>query len=116
MALVRIIAAMCERKDLAGERVGLPPEHERPVHRPEQLEHFWTSRRPKQPLAGKLDAGGMLKIDIRPPVSLSNKGGIITLLNDQGLKVHGGVVHQGASEIIQAGPSSFNGEWPASDS
>jgi hypothetical protein len=36
-----------------------------------------------------LEAGAIIKVDIQPPVALSNKGGIITLLNDQGLKVHG---------------------------
>jgi hypothetical protein len=36
-----------------------------------------------------LEAGAVMKVDVRPPVALSNKGGIITLLNDQGLKVHG---------------------------
>ncbi|MFL5586167.1 MAG: hypothetical protein ACJ797_05620 [Ktedonobacteraceae bacterium] len=28
-------------------------------------------------------------MDVQPPVQLGNKGGIITLLNAQGLKVHG---------------------------
>jgi hypothetical protein len=36
-----------------------------------------------------LDGGDILKVDIKPPVALSNKGGTITLLNDRGLKVHG---------------------------
>ena len=40
-------------------------------------------------LHGTLDGGAILKVDIKPPVALSNKGGIITLLNDRGLKVHG---------------------------
>jgi hypothetical protein len=43
----------------------------------------------KMPLAGELAAGAVLKVDIVPPVALSNKGGIITLLNQQGLKVDG---------------------------
>lgn len=43
----------------------------------------------KMPLSGMLDPGGTLRVDIQPPVALSNKGGIITLLNQNGLKVHG---------------------------
>lgn len=43
----------------------------------------------KLPLSGGLDAGAVLRVDVRPPVTLSNKGGIITLLNQDGLKVHG---------------------------
>lgn len=43
----------------------------------------------KMPLAGLLAAGAVMRVDIRPPVALSNKGGIITLLNAKGLKVHG---------------------------
>lgn len=43
----------------------------------------------KMPLSGTIEAGATLRIDIQPPVALSNKGGIITLLNQNGLKVHG---------------------------
>jgi uncharacterized protein YukJ len=43
----------------------------------------------KMPLSGTIEPGGTLRIDIQPPVALSNKGGIITLLNQNGLKVHG---------------------------
>jgi uncharacterized protein YukJ len=43
----------------------------------------------KMPLGGSLDAGAVTRIDIRPPVTLSNKGGILTVLNEKGLKVHG---------------------------
>lgn len=43
----------------------------------------------KQPLSGSLEAGAVKRVDIQAPVALSNKGGIITLLNDEGLKVHG---------------------------
>jgi uncharacterized protein YukJ len=43
----------------------------------------------KMPLTGTLEAGAVLKVEIRPPVALSNKGGIITVLNQNGLKVHG---------------------------
>ncbi|MBN9134257.1 MAG: DUF2278 family protein [Nitrosospira multiformis] len=43
----------------------------------------------KMPLSGTIEPGATLRIDIQPPVALSNKGGIITLLNQNGLKVHG---------------------------
>ncbi len=43
----------------------------------------------KMALSGTLGAGEVLKVDIKAPVALSNKGGIITLLNSKGLKVHG---------------------------
>ncbi|SCB44068.1 DUF2278 family protein [Rhizobium lusitanum] len=41
------------------------------------------------PLAGSIAAGATQVVEIHPPVALSNKGGIITLLNAQGIKVHG---------------------------
>ena len=40
-------------------------------------------------LAGTIDAGGTRVVQIATPVSLSNKGGIITLLDHRGIKVHG---------------------------
>ena len=40
-------------------------------------------------LSGSIAAGATQLIKIKPPVTLSNKGGIITLLNDKGIKVHG---------------------------
>jgi hypothetical protein len=39
------------------------------------------------PLDGTLGAGAVRTILIRPPMVLSNKGGIITLLDDRGLTV-----------------------------
>jgi hypothetical protein len=41
------------------------------------------------PLAGSLAAGEARKIDVSPNVPLSNKGGLITILNENGLKVDG---------------------------
>ena len=41
------------------------------------------------PLAGTLEPGAVVKVDISPPVVLSNKGGIISVLNRDGLKVDG---------------------------
>ena len=43
----------------------------------------------KMPLAGLLAAGTSIRVPVQPPVTLSNKGGIITLLDPQGRKVDG---------------------------
>src|SRR5215470_8069855 len=43
----------------------------------------------KQTLTGSIDAGATLQIVLSPDVQLGNKGGMITLLDDRGLKVHG---------------------------
>jgi uncharacterized protein YukJ len=43
----------------------------------------------RQPLAGVLAAGGTRAIQVEAPLALSNKGGAITLVDEQGLKVHG---------------------------
>jgi uncharacterized protein YukJ len=43
----------------------------------------------KQSLTGTIAAGVTLTVLVQPPVQLGNRGGIITLLDDQGLKVDG---------------------------
>jgi hypothetical protein len=43
----------------------------------------------KQSLTGTIAAGVTSTIAVRPPVHLGNRGGIITLLDEQGLKVDG---------------------------
>ena len=43
----------------------------------------------KQSLTGTIAAGDTLTVPVQPPVQLGNRGGIITLLDDQGLKVDG---------------------------
>jgi uncharacterized protein YukJ len=43
----------------------------------------------KQPLSGSLAAGETIRVSIAAPLQLGNKGGIITLLDNRGLKVHG---------------------------
>ena len=43
----------------------------------------------KQALTGTIAAGATLVVPVRPPVQLGNRGGIITLLDDRGLKVDG---------------------------
>jgi uncharacterized protein YukJ len=42
-----------------------------------------------QSLSGTIAAGGTLTVSVEPPVQLGNKGGIITLLDERGLKVDG---------------------------
>jgi uncharacterized protein YukJ len=52
----------------------------------------------KHTLSGTLDAGATLRISLPAGVQLGNSGGIITLLNTQGLKVHGvAYTHEQAS-------------------
>jgi uncharacterized protein YukJ len=46
-------------------------------------------QRNKMPLSGAIPKGATHQVAVRPPVQLSNSGGIITLLNDRGIKVHG---------------------------
>ncbi len=43
----------------------------------------------KQRLSGTIAAGATMVVRVTPPVQLGNQGGIITLLNPPGLKVHG---------------------------
>lgn len=40
-------------------------------------------------LTGNIPAGGTRVFEVRPELALSNKGGIITLVNEKGIKVHG---------------------------
>ncbi len=42
-----------------------------------------------QPLGGVIPAGETLRVAVESPLSLSNQGGLITLLDDRGVKVHG---------------------------
>ncbi len=52
----------------------------------------WTiadKQKQKMPLTGIIAAGATLAVPIVRPVALSNKGGIITLLDSRGIKVHG---------------------------
>jgi uncharacterized protein YukJ len=43
----------------------------------------------KMSLRGKLGAGQTLRVEVQAPMKLSNQGGIITLLDPQGRKIHG---------------------------
>ena len=86
--LVRIVAAMVNSKQSPEkEWVHLLNTSDRVI----SLDgwHLADKQKMKMPLSGKLDPSATLRVDISPPVALSNKGGIITLLNQHGLKVHG---------------------------
>ncbi len=43
----------------------------------------------KMPLSGSIPKGGTLQVSVEMPMQLSNSGGIITLLNNRGVKIHG---------------------------
>ncbi len=52
----------------------------------------WTlasSATSRMPLDGQIDAGRTLAIAVAPPLTLSNKGGILSILDRAGLKIHG---------------------------
>jgi hypothetical protein len=53
--------------------------------------HLADKQKARMPLSGTLDPGITLRVDVKPPVALSTKGDIITLLllNQNGLKVQG---------------------------
>lgn len=48
-----------------------------------------NKQKQRQPLTGSIGAGAALRVKMSPQVPLSNQGGIITLLNPDGLKVDG---------------------------
>lgn len=47
------------------------------------------TQKQRLPLADVLKAGATRAVQIRQPLALSNKGGVITLIDEKGLKVHG---------------------------
>ncbi len=86
--MVRIVAALVNATTT--------PEHEtvtllNPTPHTVSLEGWKLLNKAKDamPLAGSLAAGEARKIDVSPRVPLSNKGGLITILNENGLKVDG---------------------------
>jgi uncharacterized protein YukJ len=86
---VRIVAAMVNP-------IGNSPEKEQvtllnTTSQQVNLEgwHLADRTKNKMPLSGNIAPGGVIQIEIEQPVQLSNQGGIITLLNSNGLKVHG---------------------------
>jgi uncharacterized protein YukJ len=86
--LVRIVAALVNSKESPEkEWVYLLNTSDRSISL--QGWHLADKQKAKMPLSGTVAAGAVLKVDIMPPVALSNKGGIISLLNANGLKVDG---------------------------
>jgi len=47
------------------------------------------TQKARLPLKGTLRAGATTTVSLSRPLALSNKGGVITVVNDKGLKVHG---------------------------
>jgi uncharacterized protein YukJ len=47
------------------------------------------TQKKRLPLSDVLAAGAVRTVQIRQPLALSNKGGVITLIDEKGLKVHG---------------------------
>lgn len=47
------------------------------------------TQKKRLPLSGTLAAGGTVAVRVQQPLALSNKGGIVTLVDEKGLKVHG---------------------------
>ncbi|WP_151638569.1 DUF2278 family protein [Noviherbaspirillum aerium] len=86
--LVRIVAALVNSKQ--------SPESEwvtllNPSDRTITLAGWQLADKQKarMPLQGTLEAGAVKRVEVQAPMVLSNKGGMITLLNADGLKVHG---------------------------
>jgi len=86
--LVRIIAALVN--DVR------TPERETVMllntsHQDVSLEHWALAdkMKAKTSLSGTIPAGATCTIEVKPPMALSNKGGIISLLDSRGVKVHG---------------------------
>lgn len=86
---VRIVAALVNPEGPAPEKetVTLLNASPRPVDLAGWAVADTAKRRHE--LAGVLDPGATLVVALGPDVQLTNKGGIVTLLDDQGLKVHG---------------------------
>jgi hypothetical protein len=51
--------------------------------------HLADKQKAKMPLNGKLAAGATVQVVVQAPMTLSNKGGIITVLDSKMRKVHG---------------------------
>jgi uncharacterized protein YukJ len=47
------------------------------------------TQKKRLPLAGVLGAGATRTVQVQQPLALSNKGGVVTLVDEKGLKVHG---------------------------
>lgn len=49
----------------------------------------WPREQAAKSVSSSIAPGATLVVQVVPPAALSNRGGIITLLNSQGIKVHG---------------------------
>lgn len=86
--LVRIVAAMVNSKESPEQEwVWLANTSDRAL----SLDGWQLAdqQKAKMPLSGTLDPGAVVKVVIAPPVALSNQGGLISVLNRDGLKVDG---------------------------
>lgn len=86
--MVRIVAALVNSvEDPEQETVTLL----NPTPRPIDLTGWMLADRNKnkQPLSGVLSPGSTVRISVAAPVQLSNQGGILSVLNNEGIKVHG---------------------------
>lgn len=86
--LVRIVAALVnDVKSPEREKVTLLNTADVPV----DIDGWQIKDKQKKAmtLSGTIPPGGIQIVEVTPPTTLSNKGGIITLLNERGVKVHG---------------------------
>ncbi|MCC7374007.1 MAG: DUF2278 family protein [Verrucomicrobiales bacterium] len=51
--------------------------------------HLVDKQKARMPLAGRLPGGGVVRVKVASPMTLSNKGGLITVLDPRGRKVDG---------------------------
>lgn len=86
---LRIVAAMVNPKGPAPEREWVTLFNASPEDL--SLEGWQIADRLKNKLtlAGVIKSGGMMRVDLPQTVQLGNKGGVITLLDQKGLKVDG---------------------------
>lgn len=87
--IVRIVAALVNPIGPAPEAETVTLLNTSPA--PIDLTGWMIADRQKQkhPLTGTLPAGGTVVVALSPKVQLGNQGGLITLLNEKGLKVDG---------------------------
>lgn len=86
--LVRIVAALVnDTRDPERETVTLLNSSAQPV----SLAGWSIADKMKNrmPLDGQIGPGEALRLEVKAPVTLSNRGGIISLLDERGVKVHG---------------------------
>jgi uncharacterized protein YukJ len=87
--IVRIVAAMVNPTGPAPEKEGVLLLNASPQTIDLSGWALTDKMKNKQKLSGSIAAGSALVVAVKPPVQLGNKGGTITLLDKQGLKVDG---------------------------